>query len=170
MSFARRRKSFFNCQFFFSVTSFDPVWSFLLNPLLFSQGVKSIIDKGSVCLLIRWGVVLDETMIESTMESTTSVNEKTTSVKTEPSSSSETTESVRPREMVSDQSKEMLEEEEPRGMELDCSSCLLQEQMKEGNYELVSKVAKFWDFGWFYFIDRSHRNECHAMLYRWWWW
>ena len=92
-------------------------------------------------------MVLDETMIESTMERTTSVNEKTTSVKTEPSSSSETIESVRPREMVSDQSKEMLEEEEPRGMELDCSSCLLQEQMKEGNYELVSKVAKFWDFG-----------------------
>ena len=91
-------------------------------------------------------------MIESTMESTTSVNEKTTSVKTEQLSSTETTEPVRPREMVSDLSKEMLEssekeEEEPRGMELDCSSCLLQEQMKEGNYELVSKVAKFWDFG-----------------------
>ena len=81
------------------------------------------------------------------MERTTSVNEKTTSVKTEQLSSTETTEPVRPREMVSDQSKEMLEEEEPRGMELDCSSCLLQEQMKEGNYELVSKVAKFWDFG-----------------------
>ena len=97
-------------------------------------------------------MVLDETMIESTMESTTSVNEKTTSVKTEQLSSTETTEPVRPREMVSDQSKEMLEEEEkeeeePKGMELDCSSCLLQEQMKEGNYELVSKVAKFWDFG-----------------------
>merc|ERR1719507_2528488 len=28
-------------------------------------------------------------------------------------------------------------------MELDCSSCLLQEQMKEGNYELVSKVKRF---------------------------
>ena len=87
------------------------------------------------------------------MESTTSVNEKTTSVKTELLSFTETTEPVRPREMVSDQSKEMLEEEEekeeeePRGMELDCSSCLLQEQMKEGNYELVSKVAKSWDLG-----------------------
>ena len=46
-------------------------------------------------------------------------------------------------EMGSDESKESEEELRglPRGMELDCSSCLLQEQMKEGNYELVSKVA-----------------------------
>ena len=91
------------------------------------------------------------------MEKTTYINSEAsgiknmTSIKTESSSSSETTESVRPREMVSDPSKEMLEEEEEegetRGMELDCSSCLLQEQMKEGNYELVSKVAKSWDLG-----------------------
>ena len=46
-------------------------------------------------------------------------------------------------EMVSDESKESDDESRalPRGTELECSSCLLQEQMKEGNYELVSKVA-----------------------------
>ena len=84
-------------------------------------------------------MVLDETMMERTI-----------SVKTELLSSSEMTESM---EMVSDESKESEEDEssalprgmelDSRGMELDCSSCLLQEQMKEGNYELVSKVAKF---------------------------
>ena len=77
-------------------------------------------------------MVLDETMIERTI-----------SVKTELLSSSEMTESM---EMVSDESKESEEDGSsalPRGMELDCSSCLLQEQMKEGNYELVSKVATF---------------------------
>ena len=111
-------------------------------------------------------MVLDEKMIESTIEKNM---EKTTSIKTELSNSSDTTDSVRPRDMVPNQSKEMLEssekeeeqgekgeddemeqeeeEEEPRETELDCSSCLLQEQMKEGNYELVSKVAKSWDLG-----------------------
>ena len=75
--------------------------------------------------------------------------ERLSSVKTESLSSSEMMES---REVVSDQSKVLLESEEeerallPRGMELDCSSCLLQEQMKEGNYELVSKVAKHFTF------------------------
>ena len=66
--------------------------------------------------------------------------ERTISVKTELLSSSEMTESM---EMVSDESKESEDGSSalPRGMELDCSSCLLQEQMKEGNYELVSKVA-----------------------------
>ena len=109
-------------------------------------------------------MVLDEKMIESTIEKNM---EKTTSIKTELSNSSDTTDSVRPRDMVPNQSKEMLEssekeeeqgekdeddemeqeeeEEEPRETELDCSSCLLQEQMKEGNYELVSKVVKSWD-------------------------
>ena len=83
-------------------------------------------------------MVSDEIMIESTIE-------RMSSVKTESLSSSEMMEPVRVREVVSDQSKELLESEErallPRGVELDCSSCLLQEQMKEGNYELVSKVA-----------------------------
>ena len=93
-------------------------------------------DKGSVCLWTGREVVLDETMMERTI-----------SVKTELLSSSEMTESM---EMVSDESKESEDgssalprgmELDSRGMELDCSSCLLQEQMKEGNYELVSKVA-----------------------------
>ena len=86
-------------------------------------------------------MVSDEIMIESTIE-------RMSSVKTESLSSSEMMEPVRVREVVSDQSKELLELKEseergllPRGVELDCSSCLLQEQMKEGNYELVSKVA-----------------------------
>ena len=83
-------------------------------------------------------MVSDEIMIESTIE-------RMSSVKTESLSSSEMMEPVRVREVVSDQSKELLESEErgllPRGVESDCSSCLLQEQMKEGNYELVSKVA-----------------------------
>ena len=66
---------------------------------------------------------------------------RTSSVKMELLSSAEMMESM---EMGSDESKESEEELRgllPRGMELDCSSCLLQEQMKEGNYELVSKVA-----------------------------
>ena len=47
------------------------------------------------------------------------------------------------------ESKEYMEPEDavPREMELECSSCLINEQMKEGNYELVSKVARSWYFG-----------------------
>ena len=88
-------------------------------------------DKRSVCLRIGREVVLDETMmIESTI-----------SVKTELLSSSEMIESMGT--ASSDESKESEDGSSalPSGMELDCSSCLLQEQMKEGNYELVSKVA-----------------------------
>ena len=104
-------------------------------------------------------MVLDEMMMERTI-----------SVKTELLSSSEMTESM---EMASDESKESEEdgssalprgmELDSRGMELDCSSCLLQEQMKEGNYELVSKVATFC-------FCLSHRtnviNRCFIVQWR----
>ena len=107
-------------------------------------------------------MVLNETMLGSTIE-------KTSFAKTELSSemvvkSERSRELTKPREslspdMIGPEEDLLNPEEKPSGLEMDCSSCRLQEQIKEGNYELVSKVATRPNFLHFCISQSTYQND-----------
>ena len=96
-------------------------------------------------------MVLNETMLGSTIE-------KTSFAKTELSSEM-LVESERSRELAKPREPLLSPDMIGPGLEMDCSSCRLQEQIKEGNYELVSKVATRPNFLHFCISQSTYQND-----------